>query len=82
MLVNEIGRKQKMITKDSTETELVALSDHVLEGELETEFLEVQGLKLKTPIVYQDNASTISLVVKGGGKPRTKYLRVRHQPHR
>jgi hypothetical protein len=29
------------------------------------------------PLILQDNMSTISLVTKGGGKPRTKHLRVR-----
>ncbi len=29
-------------------------------------------------MVYQDNTSTISLVTKRGGKPRTKYMKV-HQ---
>jgi arsenate reductase-like glutaredoxin family protein len=70
--VNEISR-----TKDITEAELVALSDHVMEADLMTEFLKEQGIRMKTPIVYQDNASTVTLVTKGGGKPRTKYLRVR-----
>jgi hypothetical protein len=32
---------------------------------------------MKIPIVLQDNMSTISLVTKGGGKPRSKHLRVR-----
>jgi hypothetical protein len=37
-----------------------------------------QGMKdMKIPLILQDNMSTISLVTKGGGKPRTKYLRVR-----
>jgi hypothetical protein len=75
--VNEISRKQKIVTKDITEAELVALSDHVMEADLMTEFLKEQGIRMKTPIVYQDNASTVTLVTKGGGKPRTKYLRVR-----
>ena len=78
-LVNEITKKLKMVTKDSTDSELVALSDHVHEAMVMTEFLEAQGMKLKTPVIYQDNASTITLVTKGGGKPRTKYLRVRQE---
>jgi hypothetical protein len=78
-LVNEITRKLKMVTKDSTDSELVALSDHVQEAMVMTEFLEAQGMKLKIPVIYQDNASTITLVTQGGGKPRTKYLRVRRE---
>lgn len=56
---------------------MVALSDHAVEADLTTEFLKEQRIRVKTPIVYQDNASTVTLVTKGGGKPRTKYLRVR-----
>ncbi len=39
------------------------------------------GKKLtkESPVVYQDNTSTISLVTKGGGKPRTKYMKVRQE---
>jgi hypothetical protein len=38
-LVHQACRKQKIITKNSTEAELVALSDYHLEGELIEEFL-------------------------------------------
>ena len=73
-----ISRKQKIVTKDSTEAELVALSDLVTEVERCDEFMREQGVQdLEVPVVYQDNTSTISLVVEGGGKPRTKHMRVR-----
>jgi hypothetical protein len=73
-----ISRKQKIVTKDSTEAELVALSDLVTEVERCDEFMKEQGVQdLEVPVVYQDNTSTISLVTEGGGKPRTKHLRVR-----
>ena len=73
-----ISKKQKIVTKDSTEAELVALSDLITVVEQCDEFMREQGKKdMKIPIVLQDNMSTISLVTKGGGKPRTKHLRVR-----
>jgi hypothetical protein len=75
--ISEICHKQKIVMKDSTEAELVAMLDHILEAELLDEFMEQQGYDLKVPIVYQDNESMISLVVKGGGKPRTKHMRAR-----
>lgn len=69
--------KQKIVTKDSTEAELVGLSDmlcHVMKCH---EFMVGQGLPMETPELAQDNTSTISLVTKGGGRWRNKYLRVR-----
>jgi hypothetical protein len=81
-LVHETCRKQKIITRNSTEAELVALSDHLQEGELVQELLldlgalcdiEVIG---RVPLLYQDNQSTITIVTTGGGQARTKYMRV------
>ena len=71
-------RSKKIVTKDSTEAELVALSDLIHIVEQCDEFMREQGKNdMKIPIVLQDNMSTISLVTKGGGKPRNKHLRVR-----
>ena len=41
------------------------------------DFLIAQGKECEVPLVFQDNTSTITLVTKGGGQYRTKYLRVR-----
>jgi hypothetical protein len=73
-----VSRKQKIVTKDSTEAELVALSDLVTEVERSHEFVCEQGvIGVETPVIFQDNTSTISMVEEGGGKPRTKHMRVR-----
>ena len=77
--VHVISRKQKIVTKDSTEAELVALSDMLIELELCVDFLREQAIQLDLPIVFQDNTSTITLVTTGGGKPRTKHFRVRQE---
>lgn len=70
--------KQKIVTKDSTEAELVALSDRMNDALQCGEFIEYQGYRdAAVPIMMQDNMSTISLVTKGGGKYRTRHLRVR-----
>ena len=69
--------KQKLVTKDSTESELVALSDMLPCVMKLHEFLCGQGCIMDSPTIFQDNASTLSLVTKGGGKYRSKYLRVR-----
>jgi hypothetical protein len=82
-LVHEACRKQRIVTKDSTESELVALSDYLEEGLLVDEFLKELGEQLEErlvrakPIIYQDNQSTIALIETGGGKQRTKYMKVR-----
>ena len=71
------SKKQKMVSKDSTEGELVGLTDRV-DGVLRLdEFMQLQGHKMEVPVIYQDNQSTIMLVTKGGGKYRNVHLRVR-----
>jgi hypothetical protein len=75
--VMDISRKQKIVSKDSTEAELVALSDMVLEVLDVQQFLKGQGYKLQPPKLHQDNTAAISLVTKGGGRSRTKHMKVR-----
>jgi hypothetical protein len=70
--------KQKIVSKNSTEAELIALSDKIDVVNKCDEFLCEQGYKHSdVPVILQDNMSTISLVTTGGGKPRTKHLRTR-----
>jgi len=65
-------RKQRYVTKSSTEAELVGLSDNLVNVEVFNEFLEfVLNQKLGVPAVYQDNTSVISLVTSGGGINKT-----------
>lgn len=71
--------KQKLMSKDSTEAELIALSDMLRYVDKCNCFMLAQGIKMKTPILCQDNTSTISLVTKGGGMWRNKYMRVRQE---
>jgi hypothetical protein len=84
-LVHEACRKQKLITKSSTKVELVALSDYISEGELIEHFLMDLGhlldddLVTNVHLVYQDNQSTIALVKNGGGKPRSKYMKMQQE---
>jgi len=84
-VVHEACTKQKIITRNSTEAELVALSDYIGEGELIEDFLMELGhimdddLLTNVHLIYQDNQSTIALVQKGGGKQRTKYIKVRQE---
>ena len=76
--VMAISRKQKIVSKSSTEAELIALSDLCSIVELCNEFVRDQGYgDSEVPLIWQDNQSTISMVKNGGGATRTKHLRVR-----
>ena len=74
-----MSSKQKLVTRDSTEAELVALSDKLMNVLRCYDFLCAQGVKSEVPKVFQDNTSTITLVTKGGGQYRSKYMRVRRE---
>ena len=71
------SKKQKIVTKDSTEAEIVALQDMVIMAQKCQHFMEEQGFRLKTPLILQDNTSAITLVTKEGGKQRNKHLKAR-----
>ena len=71
--------KQKLVSKDSTEAELIALSDMMKHVDKCNAFMIAQGAKMKTPVLCQDNTSTITLVKKGGGVWHSKYMRVRQE---
>lgn len=72
------SRKQRLATKDSTESELVALSDYVAKVERSHGYLEERGIKLDAPIVLNDNTSTIAIINKKDDKPlRNRHLTAR-----
>ncbi len=82
-LVHDGCRKQRIVTRNSTEAELVALSDYIEEGELIEAFLaDIGDLMLEelitaTHLVYQDNQPTMDIVMDAGCKQRSKYMKVR-----
>ena len=70
--------KQKLVAKDSTEAELIALSDRVRDVVWCKDFLLAQGEDIDHAVtIFQDNTSTIHLVSAIGKELRTKHLRVR-----
>ena len=69
--------KQKIVTKDSTESELVGASDKYISIIQCHDFMTEQGYGESVTKLLQDNTLTITLITKRGGKYRTKYLRVR-----
>ena len=51
--------KQKIVSKDSTEAELVGLADKIMDVACIWDFVIVQGVAIDIPIISQDNKSTI-----------------------
>jgi hypothetical protein len=71
--------KQKLMTKSSTEAELVALSDHYSQAVWCAEFLKHQGHPVGPAIVCQDNQSTMALIKKGRStSDRTRHVDIRY----
>ena len=71
--------KQKLVTKSSTEAELVGASDVLTQVLWTRNFMESQGYKQGATTVYQDNMSTIFLEEKGKSKSqRTRHVSIRY----
>ena len=72
--------KQKLNTKSSTESELVAADDNMPQLLWTKYFLEAQGYKVNKSLLYQDNQSSILLEKNGkssSGK-RTRQINIRY----
>jgi hypothetical protein len=71
--------KQKIVTKSSTEAELVALSDLTSIVIWTRDFLVAQGEQPPPANIFQDNQSTMALVDKGiSTSDRTKHVKIRY----
>jgi hypothetical protein len=57
--------KQQIVTKSSTEAELMALPDSASQGLHTRNFVMVQGYQCGPVIIYQDNMSCMALVERG-----------------
>jgi hypothetical protein len=64
-VVHEKSAKQKLNTKSTTESEVVALSEYVPHKVLMTNFLGAQGYELDRCVMYQDNESAIKMEKNG-----------------
>jgi len=70
--------KQGCSSKDSTEAEIIALSDMMLKVIWHNDWWTGQGKEMEIPTIYQDNTSVISIVENNkNDKLRTKHLRAR-----
>jgi hypothetical protein len=71
--------KQKLVTKSSTEAEIVGLSDGLTNALWMREMLLAQGYTLPPTVIHQDNEGVIKIIQKGRSpKHRTRHLNVRH----
>ena len=70
--------KQKIVTKSSTESELVAITDSIGEIIWLRNFLVEQGYQMPPAVLFQDNMSTIALCERGEAGHRTKHIKIRN----
>ena len=70
--------KQKIVTKSSTESELVAITDSIGEVIWLRNFLIEQGYQVPPAVLFQDNMSTIALCERGEAGHRTKHIKIRN----
>ena len=71
--------KQKIVTKSSTEAELVGLSDTASQAIHLRNLIVAQGYELGPAVVYQDNLSCMALIKRGGpGSERSRHIHIRY----
>jgi hypothetical protein len=74
-----VSNKQKIVSKSSTEAELIGLSDFTSEVLWLRNFLIDQRHVVKNCIIYQDNKSVISLIKNGRSKSsHMKHVNIRY----
>ena len=72
--------KQKLVTRSSTESEVVGVFDVLPQVLWTKKFLEDQGVEVKETILYQDNMSSMLLERNGrqSSTKRTKHMDIRY----
>jgi hypothetical protein len=71
--------KQKIVTKSSTEAELVGLSDTASQAIHLRNLIIAQGYDIGPAVVFQDNMSCMALIKRGGpGSERSRHINIRH----
>ena len=71
--------KQRIVTKSSTEAELVGVSDTATQAIHLRNFLVEQGYKTGPAIIHQDNLSCMALLKRGGpSSERSRHINIRH----
>ena len=77
---NVKSTKQKLNTKSSTETEVVGVSDYLPWVVWTKSFMEHQGRKIKSNILYQDNESAIRIEKNGmkSCREKSRHIHIRY----
>jgi hypothetical protein len=78
-VITSISTKQKVNTRSSTEAELVGVDDVISKILWTKLFIEAQGFKVNTNVVYRDNTSSMKLEENGkysSGK-RTRHFNIK-----
>jgi hypothetical protein len=71
--------KQKIVSKSSTEAELIALSDTASQAVHIGNFIKAQGYSVGPVVLYQDNMSCMALMKRGSpGSERSRHINIRH----
>ena len=71
--------KQLIVTKSSTEAELVGMSDSANQGLFLRNFLILQGYSMPPVKVFQDNMSCMALIARGrSGGERSRHIDLRY----
>jgi hypothetical protein len=71
--------EQKLVTKSSTEADIVGLSDGLSHVLWARELLQAQGYVMQPTEIFQDNEGVLKIMGYGRHpKHRTKHLNVRH----
>ncbi len=70
--------KQKLVSKSSTEAELIGLSDYTSQIVWTRDFLAHQGYIMEPAKIHQDNKSAIALIERGrGSAEHSRHINVR-----
>jgi hypothetical protein len=70
---------QNIVTKSSTEAELVAVTDSAAQAIFMRNFVLAQGYDVGPCIIYQDNMSCMALIKRGRpGSERSRHINIRH----
>ena len=71
--------KQKIVSKSSTEAELIGLSDSTTQAIWTRDFLIHQAYEMQAATLYQDNTSTKTMAEKGRStSDRTRHINIRY----
>ena len=78
--IQTISTKQKVNARSSTEAELISVDDGIAKILWTKYFMEAQGIKITTNIIYRDNTSSMKLEENGKSSSgrRTRHFNIKY----